>query len=445
MTIEATEPEKGKFRKTPPVENTNSSINLEDYINRLSQEREKLREVVKKNFNNIYYVLEACLSVKAQSLIDGITLPFCLILLGDPSSYKSTILYIVGSLPDCYKSDSFTPKSFVSHSASNSRTQLSSIDMLPRIKDKTLITPELAPIFSVREDNLIETIGILTRILDGKGFKTDSGVHGWRGYEGDYYFSWLGAIVEIPRYVWRIFGNLGPKMYFLRVPSDPSSEEEKRQKIIANLKSKSYNKRVEETKTQLKSFWDVLITILNQTNVKIVWNESKDDHGVIEKIVVLAQLLSKLRGSVPPQDTEGWGGSNYNFGSSIIENPERASNSLYNLARGHAVICGRNFITDDDLGVVILVTLSSASKERVELFKLLIENNGKMNTNQFMEKAKVSIATALKNMQELAISGLVEKIEEQTTTKPITVIKLKDSYNWFLGEEFRSYLDNLYS
>lgn len=444
MTLEV-KPKNGKFRNNPPVDSAAASTLTVNYLNTLSKERGKLREIVNKNFNNRSYVLEACLSVKAQSLISDITLPFCLILLGQPASHKSTMLDLVNSLPDCYKSDFFTSKSFVSHAANISEENLSNIDLLPRIKNKTLITPELAPIFSAKEEHLTEIIGILIRILDGKGYQSDSGSRGRRGYSEDCYFTWIGAVVEISRYVWKTLGNLGPKMYFLRIPTDAIPEEEKQQKMIANLKDKSYNIKLEEAKKQLQSFWELVKAFLNQINGKIVWNTSKDDPLVLEKLAKLAQILASLRASIPTYDTYHSGGSNYNYESPIIEDPQRALTSLYNLTRGHAVICGRNFITHDDLGVAMLVAFSSAPKERVELFKLLIENNGKINTSQFIEKAKVSIATALKNMEQLSILKLVEKTEEQTLTKPITAIKLKDSYSWFLTEEFRSYLDNLYS
>lgn len=220
--------------------------------NPLYESREKLQKIVEKHFPNKYSILETCLSVKAQGLIEGITLPFFLILLGEPASGKSTLLDIVGSLEDCYRSDSFTPKAFVSHAANIEKSKLESIDLLPRIKNKTFITPELAPLFSSKDDNLLEIIGILTRILDGKGYQKDSGVHGQRGYSGNFFFTWLGAVVEIPKRVWSIMGNLGPKMYFLRLPQDLSSEEEKQQKILSNMKDKTYDLKVDEVKHQVQ-------------------------------------------------------------------------------------------------------------------------------------------------------------------------------------------------
>jgi hypothetical protein len=329
-----------------------------------------------------------------------------------------------------------------------SKKQLEEIDLLPKIKDKTLITPELAPIFSGKDEKQIEMFGILTRILDGKGFQSDSGVHGSRGYVGDYYFNWLGAVVEIPHRVWKILGNLGPKMYFLRLRPNNTSEEQKQQEIISNLTGKQYNSKLDETKDALCAFWKIIEDYPNQNENKIVWDSEKDDKETLQKITVIAQVLARLRASVPTWHnghadnlTED---SEYNFEAPIIEEPTRAAHALYNLAKGHAVLYGRNHITDDDLKPIIAVALSSASRERVELFRLLIETNGSMNTNEFVEKAKVSRDTALKNMGQLRIIGLVEKTEQSTSTKPITVIKLLKTYDWFLSAEFKIMWSSLY-
>ncbi len=43
--------------------------------------------------------------------------------------------------------DNFTPKSFVSHAASVAQDKLGEIDLLPKIRNKTMLTKELAPLF----------------------------------------------------------------------------------------------------------------------------------------------------------------------------------------------------------------------------------------------------------------------------------------------------------
>ena len=117
-------------------------------------------------------------------------------------------------------------------------------------------------------------------------------------------------------------------------------------------------------------------------------------------------------------------------------------NAFYNLARDHAVIHGRNYITKDDLAVVIPTALSSAPRERVELFRQLIEHEGRLDTKEFMKYAKISRATALKEMEKKHILGLVTKQEEESTTKPIMTVKLRNEFDWFLTNEFKQYWMN---
>ena len=420
-----------------------SSLPQDGYQVKLRHELDHLKEVIERDFPNRSFAIEVALSVKAQMKIEGITQVFPLILMGKPSSYKSTILEIISVLPDCYVSDSFTPKSFVSHSANSKKEDLGKVDLLPRIKHKTLITPELAPLFSGNQDELIEKVSILTRILDGRGFVSDSGVHGRRGYTGDYSFMWLGAIVDIPHRVWKLLGNLGPRIYFVRLPEDAKSINNKLDEIKKNLKEDSYTARLASSKMVIKRYWNLIECRPKEDGEKIIWDKENDNEDALNKIIELAMLLSNLRATVPTWHTyeSDSGGSNYNFETPVKEEPSRASNALYNLARGHALLYGRNYITTDELSIVIPVALSSAPKERVDLFRLLIKNDGKLNTDQSKDLAKVSRATALKEMSKLKVLGLVDEHEEESTTKPIKVINLKTEYNWFLSPEFKVYLD----
>ena len=89
--------------------------------------------------------------------------------------------------------------------------------MLPKIKNKFFLTPELAPTFAQREEELIQTLGIMTRILDGHGYESDTGAQGHRGYNEDIMFTWLGAAVDIPYKVHRQLSGTRTKIIFLSV------------------------------------------------------------------------------------------------------------------------------------------------------------------------------------------------------------------------------------
>ncbi|HJU12920.1 MAG TPA: hypothetical protein VJ792_00495 [Candidatus Nitrosotalea sp.] len=413
-------------------------MSAENNEDRLKSLREALKDTINKYFDGRYEILELCLSVVTQMFIEGMTLPFFLILVGPPSSFKTTILSIVSVLENTYRVDSFTAKAFVSHMANATEEDLKQRDLLPKIKDKTLITPELGPLFSTKDDKLQEIIGILTRILDGKGYTSESGARGKRGYVGDYYFTWLGAAVKIPRRLWKVISDLGPKMYFAVLYVKQVTDEEKQKAILENLRDIPYNDKLEQAKARLLDFWKELIATMLKSG-KVKWDDSRNDKDTISKITMLAMLLGKLRASMSTEDVPYHGGSNYNFEPPVIEDPTRATDSLINLAKGHALLYGRNYIMPDDLRPVVKIALSSASRERVGLFQFLIEKGGSQTTDQVMEKFKVGRDTALKYMKELELIGLVERDSQSTITKPTIVIRLKEFYQWLLSDEFRSY------
>ena len=135
-----------------------------------------------------------------------------------PSSLKTAFFKFLRNLKYSYYSDKFTARAFVSHSATVAKEKLTEIDMLPQNKSKILLTPEFSALFTGKDDEIKEQFGVITRILDGKGLETESGVHGQRGYHGDYMFTWLGAAVDIPYYIYKFLSTIGFKIYFLRMP-----------------------------------------------------------------------------------------------------------------------------------------------------------------------------------------------------------------------------------
>lgn len=112
----------------------------------------------------------------------------------------------------------------------------------------------------------------------------------------------------------------------------------------------------------------------NETGLlKVAWNSEKNEELAQRYISRLARLLAHLRGVVPTWNTSGSQGSEYGYTLPTIEEPDRAIQQLTNLARGHALSQGRNYITQDDIPMIINVVLSTASKERVIFLSLIMQ------------------------------------------------------------------------
>ncbi|MGI8832369.1 MAG: bifunctional DNA primase/polymerase, partial [Nitrososphaeraceae archaeon] len=360
-------------------------ISQEEWRSTLVVRYWNLYHIIKDRMPILWDSLEFELSVLRILNISKCTLPFAGIVLGSPSSSKTLGMEMLRNRPNVKYSDNFSAKSFVSHSANVKKEGLKDIDLLPKIKNKALLTPELSPTFTKKDDDLQEVLGIMIRILDGKGYTSDSGVHGERGYTGEHMFVWIGAAVDIPYRVHKILGNLGAKLYFLRIPKSTKSKNDYFVQALAD----NYTNDMEAIETALKEYldWFERGPELKSENglKKIEWNNEKNEEKAIKIITELAILLAHLRGTVTVWDTDGTQGMNYGYSTPIIEEPDRAITQLRNLARGHALSKGRNYITIDDVPLLIKVVLSTASIERVTIFDLLIKSNGILTTTEKLE------------------------------------------------------------
>lgn len=150
----------------------------------------------------------------------------------------------------------------------------------------------------------------------------------------------------------------------------------------------------------------------------------------------LLDVLSYLRCIAQVWETKDSQGSEYAFSISQREVPRRATTALSNLARGRALSKGRNYITLEDIQIVIKTALDGAQIERVSIFSLLLANHGTLTTNQILRSLNVSRKTALRTMAEFKAIGLAELEDfhepgQNAISKRIT---LNSRLNWLLED-----------
>jgi len=383
------------------------NITFEEWQTKLQGKYQNLYKTVQDTMPEIWPGLEFELSISRILNIEDCTLPFIGIVLGKPSSYKTVIISLMKKWPNTFYTDNFTARSLVSHSTAVNAEELGEIDMLPKIKNKLFLTPELSPMFTTKEEDLQQLLGIVTRIADGHGYVSDSGAHGHRGYDEDIMFVWVGAAVDIPYKVYRALGNLGPKIYFFRMKFDEQTHD---QLLDYATDDGNFNPQVIEIRNALFDYlkWFEIGPTLTP---KIKWDESKNSRDALRYIVGMADLLSYLRCVAQVWETSE--GSDYDYRKSEREVPRRAITCLKNLAKGHALLTGRNSITLEDIPMIIKTALDTASIERVSMFSLLIAHNGILTTDQVLESLNVSRPTALKTMAEFEAIGLVTSEEQK--------------------------------
>lgn len=385
------------------------------------------------------------LAVRNMLYIKEITLPFALIILGPPSTLKTLSMELLSGYPNTFFTNKFNPKAIVTHSSTGTEEDLQKIDLLPKWKNRFVLLPELAPMFTKKEDDLREDLGTMTSVLDGYGFKSDSGARGHRGYSGEYMFVIVGASVEILPRVHKVLGSIGPKLYFLRVDRGELSEE----KMMEYLTGASYEQRKKMIKSALYDYlkWCEIRPDLvsdNDKNIgngqedafvagKMSINRSADNPQAITYITRLAKLISSLRGIVMTWDKEGGLNPEFDHGVITVENSSRATTCLRNLGYGLALLEGRNHIEIQDIIYIIKIVISTTSVERSRLFVALMNNEGKLSTTDIQNVLSITEHPARRVMTELDALELVKKEEAAGSF----YLKLRKKFRWFLSKEFR--------
>lgn len=145
-----------------------------------------LREVehtVTRHYPAMFTWVWATLAISAVCCLRDTRQPVALIGIGLPGVGKTGALSFLtptGEYDDLaqffYRSDGFTPAAFVGHQASRTAAQLDDIDLLPRIKERTLLTPELAQVF--RSPRAGPTAGPIPGVMRNSQLRTAYGAGG---------------------------------------------------------------------------------------------------------------------------------------------------------------------------------------------------------------------------------------------------------------------------
>ena len=389
------------------------------------------RDSVRNHFPECLSAAEVGFSILAQLLIKDVRNPFGLVLLDVPSAGKTITLNFFSELDELvYTTDNFTPAALVSHATNRKQEDLEKIDLLPRIRHRLLIVRDLAPIFAERQENLLKNLGVLTRVFDGEGYESESGVHGRRGYRGDYTFMFLAGSTPIAPRVWKFMGNLGSRLFFLNLNVSDKTEEELADLLIQDDFKKKEEACRRATRNAVLSLW-------NRHVGGIVWDKKKDAVNLRQIIARCAKLLAHLRAPVNVWSENEDGGKEHHHTNVVIEKPTRLNQLLYNLARGHALACGRTQLESEDMWLVIETTFHSAQYNRIKLLNAVIDNDGTVTTGYVESAMNCSNPTALKEIETLRILEIVQAQDVETTTpgRPEKIVTLRNEFDWFCSDE----------
>jgi energy-coupling factor transporter ATP-binding protein EcfA2 len=373
-------------------------------------EIETLKEAIKRHYPELWPHTEACLATTATLLLKNNVNPTALVLVGQSSSGKTTVLNFFKTIPNlAYPCDNFTKNAWLTQYANKDKAKLEDVDLLKRICKKLFIVFDLGMIFSKRRDELAQCLAVLTRVLDGDGLTTDAGVHGQRSLTGDYLFSMIAGTTPLKYRVWETSATLGSRLLFMNV-SDTAMDDE------AIMQSFSSTVSIPERTAACSEATKIFVTNLFEKSGGfrgIAWDEENKPREVMSLILALAKLLGRLRGIIPNVYEDN---GDIQYQQPRIESPLRAMSLLLNLAKGRAIIYGRNQISMEDVPMLLEIVLSSCPLERSKIvWELFQKADHKLTTSEVCKLLNVGEKNALKIMANLEILKLANQSELDST------------------------------
>jgi len=388
--------------------------------------------VVNRFYPNLLQPVHACLAVFGAMALKGRTKPLSLIFETASGYGKTACLQMVfptdGSpvKNHVYRSDKFTPKAFVSHAANVPSNQVEERDLLPKLENKVLVTKELAPIFRGREEELQSNFSVLISVLDGKGFTSDSGMRGQRGYEKPLLFNWIGATTPLPATTHRLMAQLGTRLLFYEVPAVEPTEDQLME----------YAEKDDAGEAEIECQKAVNWFLADFFSRHPVGTYPADDlvipTEILRQIVRWAGLLAHGRAEIKFEKVAGQDWTPVAVGTP--EGPFKIVNYLKEIARGHALIHDRTVVNEADLGLVIEVALSSLPGHLRPIVRQL-RKHGCAETGECARLCHVSGPTVRKYFKELDLLGLAALTEGSAPTNQPHRLTLATQYHWMLNLE----------
>ncbi|HVG20961.1 MAG TPA: hypothetical protein VNI02_18070 [Blastocatellia bacterium] len=410
-----------QFYHTKEDDNCSDKLSLEQFVN----------PIINTHYPALLDAVHASLSVFATLSFKNRTKPLSVIFEASSGFGKTAVLQMAFPLKDSkdkhnelrkyvYRSDKFTPKSFVSHAANVKKALLKDVDMLPRVKNKVLITKELAPIFRGREQDIKENFSILISILDGKGFTSDSGTMGQRGYEESIIFNWLGATTPLPINIHRIMSQLGTRLLFFEVKTIEPTEEQ----LFAYAERGNAGKAEIECNIVVNKF---LINFYKCYPIGSIEADSIRIPSELNKqIVRWAGFLVRGRAEIKyEKDKYEW----IPIAANKPEGAWKVIDYFKELARGRALINNRMEVNSFDLDFIAHIAISSIPIHfRPIVRELRISEI--VDSTRCQELCAVSRPTARKYLKELSLLGIVDLTKGEEEKNEADKITLSKEFLW---------------
>jgi hypothetical protein len=264
-----------------------------------------------------------------------------------------------------------------------------------------------------------DNFSMLISVLDGKGFTSDTGMHGQRGYQRNIVFNWIGATTPLPMKVHHMMSQLGTRLLFYEVPANPPTEDELVGYALAEQASSAEVDCQCAVELFLSEFFRARpVGSVPPSSIRLTEPQQRE-------IARWAQFLVAARAEIVSEKN----GSNWTPVAAMRpEGPWKVVTYFQDLARGHAVICDRDYVDASDLSIIADVAISSIPGHLRPLVRAL--RRGSVNTGEAERLCGVTAPTARNYITQLSLLRIVKLAAGAPKTNKPDTITLLDLYNW---------------
>jgi hypothetical protein len=320
-----------------------------------------------------------CASVAAHRLNGAPVWPM---LVAPPGSMKTHLLGGFEGLPGVHFIDQITPKTFISGQLDEpGRPRKVPASLLHRIGAEGIIVyPDFSTVLAMKRDNKASILADMRRIYDGQlrkefGTGEDNEPREWKGR-----ITFVVAVTPAIDGYYSVFQTLGERFVMVRWPRAGGVEA-----AMAAMNQKTNNAREE-----LKAAMHDLINHLPQVEPLLT-------DPLQQRIAALTEIAVRGRTHVPRSG----------YSKDIIYVPEaesatRLAQQLAQLAKGSALICGRQVVSEDDFDIVRRVAFDCLPPTRREIIECLM-------ARRELKDLKTPESTLSYAVEDLRTQNLIEK------------------------------------
>jgi hypothetical protein len=399
-------------RRTKP-EDVNLFAGIDDPVAPPSLTDYDVKEVIRDEFGEEgWTVMKPLLATHTTLLLNDIGSSRAIMIESQSGVGKTMLLKTFGGLNEQFcRRSGITPASFVSAGPSKSKDDPDNDDLLPQLEGRTLTVRDAQTWFAGSEQTVRSRWGKLARMMDGDGYYRHTATSGKVGYD-DIRFNFIGATTPLDPRAWNVMGNVGQRLLFVEWP-----EEDYEDGWLGSMVDTGERQSVKRGQSVVQEFLRDLWEFHGGTE-SVSWTDEPMSEEVEASLQRLARVVAHARGSLQN-------------GRANIEAPKRIGHLLYDLARGHALIHSRTHLELEDLEVCGRVALCTMPAKRRGIVRALLDpDRGALTASDGEDILDVSRPTARDRIDEVAVLGLGEVVEETGRGGTTKAVQAKPEFSW---------------